>query len=145
MTELTKEELKPMFKEYNKAYFEGKLRMPVFKTYYSDGRTFGMYFFWSVNPKHRRNRREIWIASNVEWTEETLKDVLIHEMIHYKIDMDGGNPQRHGKQFKAICKEIYDKYGITSNLQGGPSFTGLEPIPASIGGKIKRFWNRYIL
>lgn len=81
---ITKNILKEKFEEYNIKYFNSilpKCELSVCKL-----QCFGQY----TRMKTKRNRNRIWITTDVDWTEETFKDVLIHEMIHhYVTTVDG--------------------------------------------------------
>ena len=113
---LTKEYLKLKFKEYNQIYFEGKLRMCNFSIY-KTSTELGRFTYGYSN-----NRYRIWIAQNPlnidlkEWTEELLKQTLVHEMIHYygylmNEDIHG----LHEKFFKKWARKINkDGYHITA-------------------------------
>ena len=67
---ITKEDIKFLFKEYNKLYFDGVL--PSCKCHVFKGRgVFGRYnYFRKGNGKYEGS---IWIAYNVDWAEETLR------------------------------------------------------------------------
>ena len=106
---ITISELKERFKEYNKLYFNKELRMPAFKLF-KGKYTVGMYFHYGLHGP--RKVKEIWIAKNVDWTEETLKEIIVHEMIHYYLGMKGYSPRRHGRRFNAKCKDLYEKHNL---------------------------------
>ena len=74
MIQIVKDELQRRFEEYNRFYFNEKLKKPRFKFIMAKK----PYGSCHVNKK----RCEIWISKYVKWTDETLKNVLIHEMIH---------------------------------------------------------------
>lgn len=114
---LTMEYLKEKFKEYNQLYFEGELRMcnfSIYKTSFEMGRfTYG------------HNKSRIWIAKeplNIglkEWTEEELKQTLVHEMIHYYVsDILKVNTifSPHGYHFRKVCRQIWKKHHYKVNL-----------------------------
>ena len=82
---ITKELIKKKFKEYNDKYFNSILPKCEFSA--CKLHCFGQYTC-AKSKSSKRNR--IWITTDVDWTEETLKDVLIHEMIHhYVTTVDG--------------------------------------------------------
>lgn len=94
--------LKEMFKECNKTYFENKLKMCNFSLYSS------------TTEKGRFTTGRIWINKRLSWTEETLKGVLIHEMVHYYVDNIIGENNflfPHGYKFRKVCSNIKKKYG----------------------------------
>mgnify|MGYP003505783156 FL=1 len=115
---LTKEYLKLKFKEYNQIYFEGKLRMCNFSIY-KTSTELGRFTYGYSN-----NRSRIWIAQNPlnidlkEWTEELLKQTLVHEMIHYYVsDILKVNTifSPHGYHFRKVCRQIWKKHHYKVN------------------------------
>lgn len=98
---LTKNLIKEKFKEYNKAYFENKLKICHFSIYSSN------------IEKGRYTTNRIWVNKKINWTEETLKGVIIHEMVHYYLDSIVGEKtffSPHGIKFRKICSKIKEKY-----------------------------------
>lgn len=77
------------FEEYNKKYFDGVL--PPCKCHVireKEHTPLGLY-----NPIERRGKLigHIWIASNVDWNEEDLREVIVHEIIHHYVRMIEGH------------------------------------------------------
>ena len=72
----SKKELKNWFNEYNSLYFEGKLKLPVFKWLNST----------SINGSYvydDNGTDSIWISRwHQNWNDDFIKKVLIHEMAH---------------------------------------------------------------
>ena len=110
---ITKDTLKKLFKEYNKKYFNNELTVCAMH-YYNIGDCFGRYI--SKKDKNGNVKGNIWITTNVDWTENTLKCVLIHEMIHHYIDtvekkkFDG--LFGHGFFFRRKMNKINKKFGL---------------------------------
>ena len=101
---LTIDDLKSRFKEYNKLYFNKELRMPKFKLERLKNSL--ALFFFSRPLTGELKQKEIWFNTNYVWTDEAIKDVLIHEMIHYWLFIHGHSGSRHGIRFRLKCKEI---------------------------------------
>ncbi|MDN0049462.1 SprT-like domain-containing protein [Bacteroides gallinaceum] len=106
--EITKNDLKKRFAEYNDLYFQNKLKMPLFK------------FIMAKKPYGSchvdKKRCEIWISKYVKWTDETLKNVLIHEMIHqYVYEVLHGCKYTlfpHGIRFYYVRWRLNNKYDL---------------------------------
>lgn len=128
---LTKEDLKSRFDEYNKLYFGGKLGKCEFHVYKSSISGYGK-FNTKKSPKGKITY-SIWITNNCEWTEKTLKETIIHEMIHYyvyaveNVHCDG--LLGHGKHFRRQCRRIKNNYGIdiSAHCNGCPPLKGKTP------------------
>ena len=113
---ITKEDIVTRFNEYNKKYFDGIL--PSCKCHVireKEHTPLGLY-----NPIERKGKLigHIWIASNVDWNEEDLREVIVHEMIHHYVRMiEGykGGLFGHNLRFKRQCKRLKDDYGLIIN------------------------------
>lgn len=80
---ITVELLQELFAEYNRLYFHNKLTPPAFKL--------GSWSYGSIEGSYRRTKEGAPLISirntkKLKWTPERLKDVLIHEMLHYYMD-----------------------------------------------------------
>ena len=81
--EITIDDLKKRFNEYNKLYFKGKLKEPKFKL--------GTWSYGSIKGSYRKTKDgqpliSIRNTKKLKWTDDKLKQVLIHEMLHYYMD-----------------------------------------------------------
>lgn len=114
--EITKQYLEERFIEYNSLYFNGILKKPLFlfKTN-KDG----------VVAKFRYNKEgkkkcspKIYINKCIAWDEDSLKNVLLHEMVHYYVvfieNYDG--LFSHGFRFRRKVREIKKNFGYTINI-----------------------------
>ena len=125
---VTKGKLEQLFNEYNKLYFEDKLYYCKLMVVHSTGPV-GWYVCDS-KTKYGKLCGTIYIATNVDWTEENLHNVLIHEMIHHYVAQIDGHPHcdgytwyglfGHGTHFRAQCKRIKRDFGLTIHIHGGP-------------------------
>lgn len=113
---LTKSDLKRMHSEYNQMYFGGKLSMPDF-VFFARKLPFGRFT--------RGKSVQIGISAYRKgWSEDFLKDVLIHEMIHqYVYECMWGTRYalfQHGLQFYFVRWRLRRRYGL--RISGGPIF-----------------------
>ena len=108
MVKVTKYILEDLFEEYNKLYFEGKLSKPQLATYLGES-TMGIF---NVSERHGMVRTKILIARNVRYTQEDLRDVLIHEMIHLYVYQEIGPGLRQKKPFIDKMNELNAQYGL---------------------------------
>lgn len=112
--DLTKSDLRRMHSEYNQLYFGGKLSMPEF-VFFARKQPFGRFT--------RGKTVEIGISAYRKgWSEDSLKDVLIHEMIHQYVyeSMCGCRYSfiHHGLQFYYVRWRLKRRYGL--HISGGP-------------------------
>lgn len=129
---LDSKQLYSLYNSYNKKYFNNilpKCKLSV----YNDNSQFGRYTFC-----------HIWIVKNVEWSEETLKEVLIHEMIHHyvvTIEHKNGGIFGHNWRFKRQCKRIYKEHGLKIHVFAPKGLYHIkEKIPKTYLGKLRRFF-----
>lgn len=105
--EVNKKILKALYREYNKLYFDNILS-PC-DCHYIKLDAFGRY-------TNQNGKGKIWITTDVDWTEETLRKVLVHEMIHHYVKtIDGKNEYlffRHGFKFRRQMKRINKEFGL---------------------------------
>jgi predicted SprT family Zn-dependent metalloprotease len=82
-------------------------------------------------------RQIILFSEYYDFDEETFKNLMVHEMIHYYLAWNGVKTELdHGKEFMAIANELNEKYGlnVTKTLDAS-SFIRREQAP-----KAKGFW-----
>ena len=112
--QVTKELLKELFAEYNVTYFDGKLGKCGFSFFSKNILYFGWYCA-KEDSKGRPNDK-IWIGTSVKWTEDGLKRVLIHEMIHmYVCRIEGHRSDGvfgHGRRFRRQCRRLKRDFGL---------------------------------
>lgn len=138
MKKITKEELKDLFNKYNKLYFNGLLPKCKFHVFKGRG-TYGFYL---------NKTNGIWIAYDVEWTEETLRECLVHEMIHhylYTIEGHCGGLFKHNWRYRRQCRRIEKDYGIKIYLLGGNLEYIGQKKTTTLYGKFRKKLNEYIM
>ena len=111
--ETGREILYELFDKYNKMYFNGELGKCRFYWLIS-GSTYGKYNF--ETKKNGKIESRIGMSRNVRWTDETLRDVLVHEMIHmYVTTVEGKHFDGllgHGRHFRKHMKRLNKTYGM---------------------------------
>lgn len=99
------------FHTFNVEYFNGILPIPnvkVTKAYKYVGR-----FSCKVNSRNEYCNFLIEMTNNFDYTEEQLRDVLIHEMIHFYLLYVGEDPKcTHGRKFKKMANDFNKRYGM---------------------------------
>jgi hypothetical protein len=74
-----------------------------------------------------------------DWTEEYLRDVLVHEMLHYKLERSKNVEKKmHGPRFLKAAAEMNEKYGL--NIQVHPNLRGLKVSAAAPKRSLARFF-----
>ena len=119
--EISKNEIKERFDRYNKQYFWGKLGKCDFFWLISEPGFYGKYS--EQRTKDGKIHSKIGITRSVLWTEDTLKELLVHEMIHMYITTVKGKKHDgvlgHGRRFRAHCKRLKEDYGLVITAHGG--------------------------
>ena len=141
---ITKEDLKARFDEYNRLYFGSALPRCEFSV--TKLSCLGRYMLSS--GKNGKRKYRIGITIDVNWTEETLRDVLIHEMIHhYVVAIDGCKGIDgfswyglfgHGKRFRRQVRRIKRQFGQNIHIHPHHIYHIRERVPTSWWGKFVR-------
>ena len=119
--------LEKRFGDFNQAYFEGNL--PPIPILLSDVKSYaGMYV-------HRRRSsgvtRQIKINVRMDLSCEVYEDTLLHEMIHYAIDLSGKRDDApHGTLFMQMMERI--------NMEGGRHISVSHHLPRGTTDHIDR-------
>ena len=128
--ELSKTDLKERFDKYNTLYFEGKLSNCDFYWIPKNQTTYGKYI---AQQTKNGLKSSIGVARNVLWTEDTLKELLVHEMIHMYIRTVECKPHDgilgHGRRFRAHCKRLKKNFGLIIKVHGDFGHIKKEPSP----------------
>ena len=121
MLKLDIEDIKKRYQEYNKEYFYGKLGKCEFHFF-----TKNMTYAGAYNYKVKSNGKvvnQIWLGRGIKWSEESLKSLLIHEMIHmYTRTIEGvrlSGLLGHGRAFQRHCKRLKREHGIVIHRHSG--------------------------
>ena len=110
---ITTDILADRFAKYNKLYFDDELPTPDFFLLKSYSKL-GMFRFIEIRSRRTIKYVKILISCYYDWTEEQLRSVLVHEMIHYYVERNyfhNGQPQ-HGELFTNKMNELNEKYHL---------------------------------
>lgn len=115
-----------MFWYCNHQYFDRKLSSPKYGIIHSF-RTLGLFEFNKKKGKADKNKK-ILISDYYDLDEESFRNIMVHEMIHYYLLMNGTKDKKdHGDDFKAMAQELNQKYGLnititfdTTNIPNSP-------------------------
>ena len=137
--EITVEILEEKFEEYNKLYFSGRLLWPYEFYLIRSFRCFGRFSCNHHSPGSRLRNVRIGISMYYDWTEEYLRDILVHEMLHYKLERSKNVEKKmHGPRFLKAAAEMNEKYGL--NIQVHPNLRGLKVSAAAPKRSLARFF-----
>ncbi len=100
---------------YNEEYFGGILPIPFIKIRHSWS-TLG---YFHCNPDMPEGTSEtIEISDFYDYTLEELRDIIVHEMVHYYLYYTGEDMRvRHGKAFKQMAKYLNREYGLNITVK----------------------------
>ena len=125
-----------MFWDCNDKYFNRSLPAPKYGLI-KKLNTLARFEFWPAKKgRHPIKNQRIQFSEYYDFDEETFRDIMAHELIHYWLAWNGVKTRRdHGKEFMAKATELNTKYGLhitktidTSTLKrtpNAPTFTGL--------------------
>ena len=109
---VTEDIIAEKFAEYNRQYFDCDLPTPDFGLY--RGYKFcGLFSCDKIIGRRYLKKTKIEISYYYDWNEDDLRDVLVHEMIHYYLAYKHiGNQITHGEAFHSMADEFNEKYGM---------------------------------
>ena len=136
---LTKDELKRRFDIYNKQYFWGKLDKCRFYIIGVNNSDYGSY------TPQRDSKGNLYsiirIGRCVRWTDETLRLILVHEMIHMYVRTIEGvridGVLGHGRHFRKHCRRLLKDYGLKIEVHPKFEYINKKLFP--------KMWERVIL
>lgn len=108
---ITKELIEEKYNEYNKAYFNNEL--PKVKFTLNNGIDYAGMFTFRKNKEGKVVANTLSLSRYCDFDENTLKEVILHEMIHVCLSYKGSKTHtKHGKDFVQMCEEFEKKYNI---------------------------------
>ena len=111
--EMTIELLEEKYDEYNEMYFDGKLPRPNHFGLLKSFKKYGEFRCNSHAPGSKLFNVTISISCYYIWDEKHLRDVLCHEMLHYKCERSKNvEEDMHGQMFVKAAEEMNKKYGL---------------------------------
>ena len=69
-------------------------------------------FEFEIDKNQRVKNTSIKISERINWDEEKLKSVLLHEMAHLSVTQKYKKGKKHGIAFIKECKRIEDKHHV---------------------------------
>ena len=110
--EVTEKLLKEKFDEYNRMYFEGKLKnVKMGFISKSFKRTVGEFEFYIDKDGYFRYA-SIKVNKGIDWDGEKLRRILLHEMAHLSVTQKYKKNKKHGIAFIKECKRIESQYNV---------------------------------
>ena len=104
-------QLRCIFRDYNDIYFDSQLPLPNFKVIHSF-KYFG-YFKSDVCYDGRLIDPTIEISDCYEYSSEQLRDIMVHEMIHYFLAYTGRDVKgSHGSEFHSVASRLNEQYKL---------------------------------
>ena len=99
------------FIRYNNEYFNGILPVPQFKVRHSYF-TLG-YFSCRYDNDYEMYDTLLEISDRYDYTDEQLRDIIVHEMIHYYLAYTKEDVRmKHGRSFMDIAKILNSEYNM---------------------------------
>ena len=103
-------QIRCLFRQFNKDYFGNILPMPHIKIRHSVN-TLG-YFSYMQNEMFGTTET-LEISDFYAYTSKQLRDIVVHEMIHYYLYYIGEDVRlKHGKSFKRMARQLNQTYGL---------------------------------
>ena len=103
-------QIRCLFRQFNKDYFGNILPMPYIKIRHSVN-TLG-YFSYMQNEMSGTTET-LEISDFYAYTSNQLRDIVVHEMIHYYLYYIGEDVRlKHGKSFMRMAKQLNQSYGL---------------------------------
>ncbi len=99
-----------LFNDFNEAYFGNILPMPSFRIMHS----VNLLGYFSYVPGSMPGTTEVIEMSDFyDYTGDQLRDILVHEMIHYYLSYVGEEIQpTHGRAFMNMARRLNRTYGM---------------------------------
>lgn len=121
-----------VYRECNNKYFDHSLPTPKFGLF-NKKNTFAE-FSWNWDKKNKKcpiKNQKIMFTDCYDFDERDFIDIMVHEMIHYYIALNGIKDNNdHGNEFQRIMNELNEKYGLNVEIKkNASSFKKTENAP----------------
>ena len=127
-----------LFEEYNEKFFNGELMLPRFSLI-KDKKIIGR-FVCGFDENDNVDDPEILISESYEYTDDKLKDVLVHEMIHYYLaETKQDIRMKHGKAFKLLAEDFNLRYG--TNIEKTVDDCGMRLVKTKKKGFLSKLFS----
>lgn len=110
--EIAKGDLQLRFDEYNRMYFEGKLKRAKMGFLSKSFKTIVGIFEFEIDKNRRVKNPSIKVSKRIDWDAEKLKSILLHEMVHLSVTQKYNKGKKHGIAFIKECKRIESQYNV---------------------------------
>ena len=124
-----------MFRECNKKYFNGSLPSPKYGLMNKLNILARFEYNKNKNGKKPIKWQEIKFSDCYDFPEDSFRDLMVHELIHYYIAWNGiKDNKEHGKEFMRIANELNTKYNLNVTKKvDASSFPRTEKAPKYTG------------
>lgn len=103
-------QIRCLFRQFNKDYFGNILPMPYIKIRHSVN-TLG--YFSCMQNEMSGTTETLEISDFYAYTSNQLRDIVVHEMIHYYLYYIGEDVRlKHGKSFMRMARQLNQSYGL---------------------------------
>ena len=109
---ITKDDLQRRFDEYNQLYFDGKLKSAKMGFLSKSFKTLVGIFEFKIDNNRRVKDPSIKVSKRIDWDEEKLRRVLLHEMAHFSVTQKYKKDKKNGIAFIKECKRIESQYNV---------------------------------
>lgn len=109
---IAKGNLQLRFDEYNRMYFEGKLKRAKMGFLSKSFKTIVGIFEFEIDKNRRVKNPSIKVSKRIDWDAEKLKSILLHEMVHLSVTQKYNKGKKHGIAFIKECKRIESQYNV---------------------------------
>ena len=109
---ITKDDLRVRFDEYNRLYFDGKLKSAKMGFLSKGFKTLVGTFEFEIDDNRRVKNPSIKISKRIVEDENKMKRVLLHEMAHFSITQKYKKSKKHGLAYIKECKRIETQYNV---------------------------------
>lgn len=132
-----------MFWECNRLYFGRQLRKPQFGLMHTFRYLGKFEYRWGEKKKPVKKRyMAILMSDFFDFDEETFRNIMVHEMIHYYLYLNGTsdcsvfsrflrffgfNSSDHGPEFMAMAQKLNEQYGLNITKTCDASSIPLAP------------------
>ena len=123
---LTRPKIKEIFDECNALYFNNEIERPVKFELWTPTKKCVAWVRAAFDRKKLRYITALHISSRYRWTEENLRDTIVHEMIHlyikdYLIPLTFWErifpARQHNSEFRQKMAELNETFGLNVVVQ----------------------------
>lgn len=134
---LFESKLEYLFNIYNEEYFHGVLPLPEFRVIHKNN-TFGK--FECKMGWRNISSPVIMVTDKYNFTEDQLRDIMIHEMIHYYLAYTKKDRiVTHGKQFKKMMEDFNLNEGFNIQITYNTKDFEIDKNKETILDKVSNF------